>query len=88
MNKWKKQQPPSYEYIGFSEPCWDIEDIVKIGKKKKICPYFASRDVSTLVEVIFCPYNYLVDPKIRSSVCFPYRIPCNLLNFYPQKNLR
>lgn len=44
---------------------WDIEDIVKVGKKTRGCPYFASRKLYEGAEVIFCPYNYIIDPIIR-----------------------
>ena len=40
---------------------WDIEDLVQLGKKKRGCPYFASRDLAKHAEVIFCPYNYLIE---------------------------
>lgn len=41
---------------------WDIEDMVKLGKKVKGCPYYASRKLYEQAEVIFCPYNYILDP--------------------------
>ncbi|CAO3637615.1 unnamed protein product [Mucor hiemalis] len=44
---------------------WDIEDIVKVGKKTRGCPYYASRKIYEGAEVIFCPYNYIIDPIIR-----------------------
>ncbi|KAG2233499.1 hypothetical protein INT48_003370 [Thamnidium elegans] len=44
---------------------WDIEDIVKVGKKVKGCPYYATRKIYEGAEVIFCPYNYIIDPLIR-----------------------
>lgn len=48
----------------------DIEDIVALGKSKGIrgCPYFASRALAESAEIIFCPYNYLIDPLIRDAM--------------------
>jgi Rad3-related DNA helicase len=46
----------------------DIEDLVKMGSKKKICSYFYSRDYSTNAEIIFMPYNYLLDGSIRKTL--------------------
>lgn len=45
----------------------DIEDIVRIGKKLKCCPYFASKELMDDADIIFMPYNYLLDPKIRKA---------------------
>lgn len=45
----------------------DIEDIVRIGKKLKCCPYFASKELIEGAEIIFMPYNYLLDPKMRKA---------------------
>lgn len=42
---------------------WDIEDIVKVGKKVKGCPYYASRKIYEGAEIVFCPYNYIIDPR-------------------------
>ena len=47
---------------------WDIEDIVAAGKRKKSCPYFASRELMQSADVVFCPYNYLIDPSVRDSI--------------------
>lgn len=45
----------------------DIEDIVRIGKKLKACPYFMSKELMDDADIIFMPYNYLLDPKIRKA---------------------
>ncbi|KAF4529007.1 hypothetical protein B566_EDAN017436 [Ephemera danica] len=50
------------------ESPWDIEDLVQAGKKKRMCPYYASRSLMSQAQIIFCPYNYLVDPSIRKSM--------------------
>lgn len=47
---------------------WDIEDLVAMGKKTKACPYFASRSLLTTADVVFCPYNYIIDPNIRGQM--------------------
>ena len=54
-------------YRGSTE-AWDIEDIVKVGKKVKACPYFSVRELKVRSDIIFCPYNYLIDPHIRKSM--------------------
>jgi hypothetical protein len=48
---------------------WDLEDLVQEGRRVKCCPYFASRDLIATADVVFCPYVYLIDPKIRHTVC-------------------
>jgi Rad3-related DNA helicase len=46
----------------------DIEDLVTAGKQQQACPYFTARALAEHAEVVFCPYNYIIDPVIRSSV--------------------
>ncbi|KAI8336223.1 hypothetical protein BC941DRAFT_428637 [Chlamydoabsidia padenii] len=48
-----------------SRSIWDIEDAVKLGKSTKGCPYYASRSLFDNAELIFCPYNFVIDPIIR-----------------------
>ena len=45
---------------------WDIEDLVKFGKQHSACPYYAARDMMVDADIVFCPYNYLIDPMIRA----------------------
>jgi Fanconi anemia group J protein len=49
-------------------PVWDIEDLKVVGERIKACPYFGSRALAEQAELIFCPYNYLLDPLIRPSM--------------------
>ncbi|XP_043912911.1 regulator of telomere elongation helicase 1 [Protopterus annectens] len=45
----------------------DIEDLVKNGIKQRACPYFLSRALKQQADIIFMPYNYLLDPKSRRA---------------------
>ncbi|XP_011619108.1 regulator of telomere elongation helicase 1 [Takifugu rubripes] len=45
----------------------DVEDLVKFGNKKRVCPYYLSRSLKQEADIIFMPYNYLVDPKSRRA---------------------
>ncbi|CAN0878268.1 Regulator of telomere elongation helicase 1 homolog [Linum grandiflorum] len=46
----------------------DIEDLVKIGKQFGPCPYYLSRDLHKSVDILFAPYNYLIDRSNRKSL--------------------
>ncbi|KAJ1663292.1 hypothetical protein IW140_005142 [Coemansia sp. RSA 1813] len=53
---------------GGSNEIWDIEDIVSLGKSAGACPYYASHELAKAAVLVFCPYNYIVDPIVRSAV--------------------
>ena len=55
------------QYRGTST-AWDIEDLVKVGKKVRACPYYGVRELKIKSHIVFCPYNYLVEPIIRKSM--------------------
>ncbi|KAI5660588.1 hypothetical protein M9H77_29381 [Catharanthus roseus] len=46
----------------------DIEDLVNIGRSCGPCPYYLSRELHKSVDVLFAPYNYLIDPGYRKSL--------------------
>ncbi|XP_012381353.2 Fanconi anemia group J protein [Dasypus novemcinctus] len=47
---------------------WDIEELVNLGKKLKACPYYTARELLEDADIVFCPYNYLLDAQIRESL--------------------
>ncbi|KAK3807885.1 MAG: helicase C-terminal domain-containing protein [Benniella sp.] len=47
---------------------WDMEDLIGRGKNMRACPYFAARSLAEYAELIFCPYNYLIDPHISKAM--------------------
>lgn len=50
----------------------DIEELHKQGLEYMLCPYFANKDRSTGADIIFMPYNYLIDEKIRENFQINY----------------
>ncbi|KAK8503390.1 hypothetical protein V6N12_034785 [Hibiscus sabdariffa] len=56
----------SNPHIG-DEPI-DIEDLVNIGRKNGPCPYYVSRELHKAVDILFAPYNYLIDREYRKSL--------------------
>eukprot|EP00924_Labyrinthula_sp_SR-Ha-C_P006705 snap_masked-scaffold_29-processed-gene-2.45-mRNA-1 protein AED:0.08 eAED:0.09 QI:0/0/0/1/1/1/3/0/987 len=48
----------------------DIEDLKVFGQQRNICPYYFSRheSIQDKVDMVFMPYNYLVDPSSRSGL--------------------
>jgi hypothetical protein len=43
----------------------DIEELHNYGKEKGGCPYYAMKDRSQGADIIFMPYNYLINVGIR-----------------------
>lgn len=46
----------------------DIEDLVNYGRTRGACPYYMSRELHKVVDILFAPYNYLIDPGNRKSL--------------------
>jgi fanconi anemia group J protein len=61
---WKKTDDNDF----MDDNCWDIEDLINESKDRGYCPFYVSRDIAKQVDIVFCPYNYLIDPSIRSSM--------------------
>ena len=51
----------------------DIEDLHKLGQKHSFCPYYMSKELYKNADVIFLPYNYLLDHKIRASLNIDFK---------------
>ncbi|XP_027342046.1 regulator of telomere elongation helicase 1 homolog isoform X1 [Abrus precatorius] len=46
----------------------DIEDLVNIGRRFGPCPYYLSKELHKVVDIVFAPYNYLIDRGYRKSL--------------------
>ena len=62
-----RRRQPDY---GRDDPV-DIEDLVKLGERGVVgggcgpCPYFLSLDMYQQADIVFMPYNYVIDPAMR-----------------------
>ncbi|XP_075664293.1 regulator of telomere elongation helicase 1 homolog [Castanea sativa] len=43
----------------------DIEDLVNVGRRFGPCPYYVSRELHKVADILFAPYNYLIDRNLR-----------------------
>ena len=51
----------------------DIEDLHKLGTKHRFCSYYMSRELSLSADIIFLPYNYLLEDAIRKSLDIDFK---------------
>ncbi|KAI4825294.1 hypothetical protein KUCAC02_020980 [Chaenocephalus aceratus] len=45
----------------------DVEDLVKFGNKQRVCPYYLSRSLKQQADIVFTPYNYLLDQSSEAG---------------------
>uniref|UniRef100_A0A2M4AKF6 Regulator of telomere elongation helicase 1 homolog n=3 Tax=Anopheles triannulatus TaxID=58253 RepID=A0A2M4AKF6_9DIPT len=50
-----------------SAPILDIEDLVTVGSRTKACPFYLSKEMVERADILFMPYNYLLDAKARKA---------------------
>ncbi|KAL3528782.1 hypothetical protein ACH5RR_008104 [Cinchona calisaya] len=53
---------------GLGDEPVDIEDLVNIGRSCGPCPYYLSRELHKAVDILFAPYNYLIDRGYRKTL--------------------
>lgn len=46
----------------------DIEDLVTLGRSSGPCPYLLSKEMAASADIVFMPYNYLIDAKSRMGL--------------------
>ena len=57
-------------FVCSDEPV-DVEDLVRLGERGRVgggcgpCPYFLSLDMYKKADIVFMPYNYVIDPGMR-----------------------
>lgn len=39
-----------------------------MGHREAVCPFYLSRAIIDETDIVFCPYNYLIDPNIRQAM--------------------
>eukprot|EP00547_Thalassionema_nitzschioides_P012812 CAMPEP_0194257186 /NCGR_PEP_ID=MMETSP0158-20130606/38397_1 /TAXON_ID=33649 /ORGANISM="Thalassionema nitzschioides, Strain L26-B" /LENGTH=404 /DNA_ID=CAMNT_0038996135 /DNA_START=8 /DNA_END=1219 /DNA_ORIENTATION=- len=49
------------------QPVMDMEDLLTMGKTRKVCPFYYTRSLIENAELILVPYNYLFDKEARTS---------------------
>ena len=42
--------------------------MVKLGQRYEVCPYYLSKEIQGSADIVFMPYNYLVDPEVRKNL--------------------
>lgn len=66
----------------FSEGLVDIEDLVKRSQRCQCCPYYMAREIQQSADIIFMPYNYLLDPGIRKGQDIQLRVKHALILYF------
>ncbi|XP_046718916.1 Fanconi anemia group J protein isoform X1 [Silurus meridionalis] len=67
-NVHKMREQNTLQWVHGLHQAWDIEELVSLGSKLRSCAYYAARELMQDACIVFCPYNYLLDPLIRDSM--------------------
>lgn len=81
--------PPSSErHAGEdTQPVRDMEDLITVGKRQKICPFYYTRGLIASADILFVPYNYLFDRDARESTLAEVDFENSVLIFDEAHNL-
>jgi len=60
------QNVKNIQFLSYN--CIDIEEICSFGNRNKFCPYYYEKDKSFNSDIIFLPYNYIIDKDIKDTL--------------------
>ncbi|XP_061073345.1 Fanconi anemia group J protein [Conger conger] len=64
----KMQDQGALQWTHGLHQAWDVEELVRLGGRLRSCAHYAARELMKGANIIFCPYNYLLDPLIRECM--------------------
>jgi DNA repair helicase Rad3 len=64
VDKFRQENPK------LNQEVLDVEDLNRIGRDHRVCPYYWSRSNASDADIVFLPYNYLIEPSIRATLDF------------------
>jgi Fanconi anemia group J protein len=59
---------PKEFYPGGEYDKFDIEEMKNYCRERNLCPYFLARALLREAELVLCPYNYIIDERIRNQM--------------------
>jgi DNA repair helicase Rad3 len=59
-----KADPLSFNFPELPDDVWQLEHLREFGERDCICPYYVSTALSKHSNLIICPYQYVLDPRI------------------------
>lgn len=45
----------------------DLEDLINVGRRHHVCPYYLARENFESANLLLLPYNYILDPGVRKA---------------------
>ncbi len=66
--RYNKTQPFTQAHPDENGKVLDIEDLNRLGRSMGPCPFYLSREMAVTANIVFMPYNYLIDAKIRGGL--------------------
>lgn len=67
-NVQRMRDQSTLQFVHGLKQAWDIEELVSLGRRIRACSYYAARELMISANIVFCPYNYLLDPLIRETM--------------------
>lgn len=62
------QNDSEFRLANFEDKILDMEELLASGRENHYCSYYMSKTFVEGADIIFIPYNYLLDPKIRGFI--------------------
>jgi Rad3-related DNA helicase len=59
------------------QPVMDMEDLLQMGKTRKVCPFYYTRSLIENAELLLVPYNYLFD-KVSNNAMWYCMMQCDV----------
>lgn len=60
---YSRTEKMSQDEQGLLKTVMDIEDLGKIGRQHRFCPFYMAKHLKNRSDIIFMPYNYLLQPR-------------------------
>ena len=68
VNRYNRVEPFLQRYPDTNHEPLEIEQLVRLGTARGPCPFYLAREMTRNAELVFMPYNYLIDGRTRAGL--------------------